>query len=148
MHEAIMEELRTRTSDKSQYVRGLFAEVDADHVVLPIVEALDLYGRMGRFYYLDQLGDNPQPVSPDDAWQKIENAAITDPAIASLYQRSIDHIGDNEVWNVFNGTLNERIATAVERVWVMIAVCGRNHALGETGGAFGFDVHPDAVGRQ
>ena len=148
MHEAILDELRTRTADKSQYVRGLVAEVDADPVVLPVIEALDLYGRMGRFYYLDQLGDDPQPVSPDDAWQKIESAALTDPDVAALHQRTIDNVGDNEVWDVFIRALNERIVTSVERVWIMIAVCGRNHALGETGRAFGFEVHPDAVGRQ
>ena len=148
MHQAIMDELHARTASKSQYVRELVAEVDADPVVLPVVEALDVYGRMGRFYYLDQLGDNPQPVSPDDAWQKIESAALTDPEIAARYQRTIDHVGDNEAWDLFIQTLNERIATAVERVWIMIAVCGTSRALGEAGGAFGFEVHPDAVGRQ
>ena len=148
MHQAIMDELRTRTASKSKYVRGLLAEVDADPVVLPIIESLDMYGRMGRFYYVDQLGESPQPVSPDDAWQKIESAALTDAEVAALHQRAIDHVGDNDAWDVFIGALNERIATSVERVWIMIAECGRNHALGETGGAFGFEVHPDAVGRQ
>lgn len=148
MHQAIMDELRNCTAGKSHYVRGLLAEVDADPVVLPVIEALDMYGRMGRFDYLDQLGDDPQPVSPDGAWQKIESAALTDPDVAALHRRAIDHVGDNEMWEVFIGGLNERIATSVERVWIMIAVCGRNHVIGETGGAFGFEVHPDAVGRQ
>lgn len=149
MHKNVLEELGTRTVAKSLYVRDLVSEVEADTVVPPLVEALDLYGRMGRFYYLDQLGDSPQPwVSPDEAWQKIESAALTDPAVAALYQVATANVGNNEVWDEFNRALNERIATAVERVWVMIAVCGRNHALGETGGTFGFEVHPDAVGRQ
>lgn len=148
MHDGVLAELRTRTADKSLYVRGLVAEVEADAVVPHLVEALDMYGRMGRFYYLDQLGDSPQPWSPNDAWQKIESAALTDPAIVALYHAVSADVGNNEVWNEFIRALNERIATAVERVWVMIAVCGRNQALGETGGTFGFEVHPDAVGRQ
>ena len=69
MHTVVMNELRARAAVKSQYVRELVAEVDNDPVVAPIIEALDLYGRMGRFYYLDHLGDAPQAVSPDHAWQ-------------------------------------------------------------------------------
>ncbi len=148
MHQAVMNELRARTASKSQYVRELLAEVDADPVLVPIVDALDMYGRMGRFYYLDQLGDASQQVSPDDAWQDIEQAALADPSVATLYQRAIENVGDNEAWDRFIRALHERIAIALERIWITIAICGRNHALGETGSTFGFEVHPDAVGRQ
>lgn len=148
MHHKIMRELSTRTERQSRYVRELVAEVDADPVILAVIEVLDMYGRMGRFYYLDQLGDDPQPVRPDDLWQKVENVALTDPPVAALHKRAMHHAGDNEIWTVLIRALNERIATSVEQTWAMIAVCGRNHALGETGGTFGFEVHPDAVGRQ
>ncbi|MFE9658299.1 hypothetical protein [Micromonospora sp. NPDC006431] len=149
MHEAVLTELCSRTADKSLYVRELVAEVEADPVVPPLVEALDMYGRMGRFYYLDQLGDSPQPwVSPNDAWQKVESAALADPAVAAVHRAATADIGNNEVWDRFIRALKERIATAIERVWIMVAVSGRNHALGETGSTFGFEVHPDAVGRQ
>lgn len=103
---------------------------------------------MGRFYYLDELGDATQPVSPDDAWQNIEQAALADSTVATLYQQAMRDVGDNDAWDKFIRALHERIATAVERIWVAVAVCGRNHALGETGGTFGFEVHPDAIGRQ
>lgn len=148
MHTAVMNELRARTADKSQYVRELVAEVDNDPVVVPIIEALDLYGRMGRFYYLDQLGDAPQAVSPDSAWQKIEQFTLADPEVAALYGQAMQNVGDSDAWDEFTCALHERIAMAVERIWVSIAVCGRNHALGETGAVFGFEIHPDAVGRQ
>lgn len=148
MHAEVMSELRARTANKSHYVRGLLAEVDMDPVVVPIIEALDMYGRMGRFYYLDELGSAPQPVSPDDVWENIEQAALADPAVATLYQQAMKDVGGNDAWEKFVRALHERIATAVERIWVGIAVCGRNHALGETGRTFGFEVHPDAVGRQ
>ena len=148
MHEAVLKELRARTVNKSEYVRGLVAEVENDPVVEPVIAALDMYGRMGRFYYLDQLGESPQPLSPEAAWEKIEAAALTDPMVEMLHQRTLDHLGNKDVWSQFIGALNDRIATAVERVWVMIAVSGRNHAFGETGSTFGFEVHPEAVGRQ
>lgn len=148
MHSATMKELRTRTANKSQYVRGLLAEIDSDPVVVPVIEALDMYGRMGRFYYLDELGDAPQLVSPDDTWQNIEQAALADPAVAALYHQATRDVGDNDAWEEFIRALHDRIAAAVERLWIAVAVCGRNHALGKTGGTFGFEVHPDAVGRQ
>ncbi len=148
MHRAIMDELRSRTATRSEYLRGLVAQVDTDPVVPALIEALDLYGRMGRFYYLDLLGDDPQPVSPDEAWQKIERIALADPDVSVLYQRAVGQVNDNTAWDVAHRALNERIATSAERVWLMIAVCGRNRALGETGQLFGFEVHPDAVGHQ
>ncbi len=148
MHTAVMNELRIRTANKSEYVRERVADVDNDPVIVPVIEALDTYGRMGRFYYLDELGAAPQPVSPDDTWQNIEQAALTDPAVAALYQEAMKNVGDNQAWEEFIRALHERIAGAVERLWIAVAVCGRNHALGETGGTFGFEVHPDAVGRQ
>lgn len=148
MHQQVISELRERTRSKSQYVRGLLADVEADPIVIPVIEALDMYGRRGRFYYLDQLGESPQPVSPDEAWQKIEHAALTDPGIAALYSRVNANIGDNEVWDEFKLALNDRIATAVERIWTMLARSGMNQALGETGTTFGFEIQPSAVGRQ
>lgn len=123
MHQAVMDELRTRTANESQSVRGLLAEVDNDPVVVPLIEALDTYGRMGRFYYLDQLGDAPQPVRPDDAWQDIEKAALADPAVATLHEHAKKRVGDNEAWDELIRALHERIAVAVERVWIVVAVC-------------------------
>lgn len=147
MHASVIDELRVRTANKSEYVRGLLTELDNDPVLVPIIEALDMYGRMGRFYYLDELGDAPQSVSPDDAWQNVEQAALADPTVATLYQQAMKELGDNDAWDEFIRALHERIAAAVERLWIAIAVCGRNHALGEAGGTFGFEVHPGAVGR-
>ena len=49
MYEAVMSELRSRTSDKSPYVCGLVAEVEADPVVPPFITSLDMYGSNGRF---------------------------------------------------------------------------------------------------
>ncbi|WP_026041039.1 hypothetical protein [Arthrobacter sp. TB 23] len=149
MHEAVIAELHVRTADKSDYVRGLLDEVQGDPVIPPLIAALDMYGRMGRFYHLDLLGDDAQQwESPDGYWQEIETAALIEPELAATYAAAIAEVSNNQAWDRFYTSLNERIALAIERLWIMIAVSGRNHALGETGGAFGFEVHPDAVGRQ
>lgn len=44
----------------------------------------------------DPLGDAPQPVSPDDARQNIEQAALTDSTVATLYQRVMSDGDDND----------------------------------------------------
>lgn len=55
---------------------------------------------------------------------------------------------NGERWDRLRLMTNQRIADSVEGLWETIAVCGRNHALGEVGAQFGFEVHPRAVGRQ
>lgn len=148
MHMVVMNELRARTAVRSQHVRELVAVIDSDPVVTPVIEALDLYGRMGRFYYLEQLGDAPQAINPDHAWQKIEQFALADPEVDALYGQAMHNICDSDAWGKFTCALRERIAIAVERIWISIAVSGRNHVLGEVGVALGCEVHPNAVGQQ
>lgn len=148
MHDLVMTTIRRRTWDSSPYVRGLIAEVEGDPCVLPIIRTLDVYGRMGRFYYLDKLGDTPQAVNPEEIWDDVEQAARTDPAVAALFARAMADVSDNAVWDELTRALHDRIADSVERIWTTIAVVGRNRALGETGRVFGFEIHPHAVGRQ
>lgn len=148
MHAAVLGELRTRAEDATPYVRQLLDEVETDPVVPPVIAALDMYGRMGRFYFLDRLGDHPQRVSPIEAWQEIEHAAFDDPEVADLYRVAMTDVADSEAWERATRALHERIAISVERIWTAVAICGRNRVLGETGTTFGFEVHPDAVGRQ
>lgn len=148
MHDEVMTELQQRSAGKSHYVRSLIEKVDDDALVLPLISALDMYGRMGRFYYLDRLGEHVQDVSPEDAWQRIEKVAFEDPAVAVLHRRAMAKLDDNDAWRASTRAFHNRIAVTVERLWVAVAVCGRNHLFGETGGTFGFEVHPDAVGRQ
>ena len=59
-----------------------------------------------------------------------------------LHQQAVEDVGDNDAWDKFIRALHERIAMAVEHIWVAVAMRGRNHALGETGEAFGFEVPP------
>lgn len=149
MHVAVFEELRDRTAEKSEYVRGLLSAVEGDLVVKPLIAALGRYGQSGRFYYLDLLGDAPQEwESPEGHWQQIEDAVMLEPEIKALFNEAIKSASNNELWDSLHRSINERIALAIERLWEMIAVSGRNHALGEAGTQFGFEVHPNAVGRQ
>lgn len=147
MHQEVMDGLRPRTADKSRYVRGLLADVDADPVLVPMVEVLTIYGQMGRFYYLDLLGDAPQVADPEPAWDEVTRAARDDGTVELLFNTALKRTGDNQAWEEFGLAVRERIAAAVERVWVMVAVCGQNHALGSTGAQFGDGVRPGATGR-
>lgn len=149
MHSSVMAELSQRTAASTEYVRGLLAEVEADAVVIPLIATLGRYGQSGRFYHLDRLGDTPQPwESPSAYWQRMEDAVVQDRHIAAAYTAAMEDPSNNALWDHLYTAINQRIADTVERLWTMIAVCGRNHALGEAGTMFGFEVHPDAVGRQ
>lgn len=149
MHTSVMTELSQRTAASTDYVRGLLAEVEADAVVTPLIATLSRYGQSGRFYHLDRLGDTPQPwESPSAHWQRIEDAVLRDLHVGAAYRAATEDPTNRALWDYLQTLINHRIADTVERLWKAIAVCGRNHVLGETGTIFGFEVHPDAVGRQ
>ena len=149
MHSTVMTELSKRTAVSSEYVRGLLAEVEADAVVVPLIDTLGRYGQSGRFYHLDRLGDTPQPwESPTEYWHRMEDVVLQEPQIAAAFTAATEFPLTSELWDHLHTLINQRIADSVERLWTMIAVCGRNHALGEAGATFGFEVHPSAVGRQ
>lgn len=149
MHAELIPALRLRAEGNSPYARDLVLEAEADPVMSPVVAALDSYGQSGRYYYLDLLGEAPQKWDdPRAYWHEIELAAMDDPSIASASSTATGAVSDNALWDRFHRLLRERIATAVERLWIAIAVCGRHGVLGEAGKTFGFEVHPDAVGRQ
>lgn len=149
MHRFVMDELRLRVADSTAYVRGLFDDVESDPVLPALVDALDMYGRSGRFYYLDLLGERPQAwESPNDYWQRIEDAAMKDHRLSELMANALADLSDKARWDAFLQALNGRVAGSLEGLWTMVAVAGRNHLLGEAGGVFGFEVHPSAVGTQ
>lgn len=147
-HQQTVGRPRDRTAGDDIDLSDPLAEVEHDPVVAPIIDALDMYGNQGRFYYLDHLGDSTQAVSPDQVWQHIEDAAMTDPRVAALYRDEHRDPRDSEAWDRAGQALRERTAIALERVWIVVAVSGRHRVLGETGTTFGFEVHPEFVGRQ
>ena len=149
MHSTLMGELETRSLASTPYVRETLARVHDDPVVAELLGALDTYGRMGRFYYLDLLGDTPQDwVGPNDAWTAIEAAALQDPALSRMREESFADVGNNAKFDALLSALSGRVAGAIENVWDAITVSGRNHILGRAGEVLGFEAHRDAVGRQ
>lgn len=108
-----------------------------------------MYGRSGRFYHLDLLGDaQQQRESPFHYWQEVESAATSDETIQEARSAAIQDVMNGQLWDKLRLMTNQRIADSIEGIWEAIAVCGPNHAFGEVGGQFGFEVHPNAVGRQ
>jgi hypothetical protein len=149
MHEALMDELKQRAEGKSTFAKGLLDAVEADQVVPPMLDALDAYGRAGRFYYLDILARAPQDwVGPAVAWTEVELAARQDPTIAELEVRAFENIGDNSAFDALLKAINERIATSVETVWDAIVGCGKNHLMGRAGDIIGHEADPAMTGRQ
>lgn len=149
MHAAVIHELRARTADKTDYVRNLLAAVEEDPIVPPLIAMLGRYGQSGRFYYLDLLGDAPQQWdSPTEYWQLVEDVVVREPDVAAAFEAASNAVSNNDLWDHLHRTIHERIALALERLWEMIAICGRNHALGQTGSTFGVEIHPNAVGHQ
>ena len=144
-----MAQIRARTVNGTDYVQSLVATVDDDLVLRPLLAALDRYGRSGRFYNLDMLADSPQTdTNPAHMWDEAERAVLSDPAIAQLQQIATSRANDNDAWDNFYAAVQGRMADSIEGCWQMISRIGINHALGVTGAALGWEIAPDAVGRQ
>ncbi|KQQ19990.1 hypothetical protein ASF48_13930 [Rathayibacter sp. Leaf299] len=144
----LREKLRAGIGDKSSYAQGWFAKVETDPVWPILLDALDAYGRSGRFYNLDLLADEPQSWdSPSAQWTLVENCAIdASPELQAL--RDAGFAGDMAAFNRLTRGTNTAIADSLHRWWEAIAVLGRHGLMGEHNKAFGFEVHPNAVGRQ
>ncbi|XKH55534.1 hypothetical protein LG293_09680 [Citricoccus nitrophenolicus] len=146
MHQAVLEELQTRSADKSEYVRTLLADIEADFVIPPLIAALSRYGRGGRFHYLDLLGDAPDKWdSPIGYWQRVEQAAMQEPHLIAALNDAMGAPADSELWTRAHGGTQDRIASALEGLWETIAVCGSNNMLGPAGKLFGSALHPRSV---
>ena len=149
LHEALFSVLGEKSQSSTEFVRGLVAAVADAPVVPPLVDALDAYGRMGRFFYLDQLGDSPQTwKGPADAWSEIEAAVLLDPELSEMRDQSFASLADSQLWQSVLDGINEGIATTVELLWDTVAACGKNNLMGRAGVVLGFEVHRSAVGRQ
>lgn len=148
--------LRTRLRDGvkgkeyEQYIAGLLRTLDDDPVWPAVLEALDCYGRSGRFYYLDILGDEPQRLEdPAWMWDEAENIAVeSNVELAATRSRALDDPRDQGLWDSFIKALNNTIADSIHRWWEVTCVIGRHGVLGDDNKAFGFEAHPDSVGRQ
>lgn len=149
LYDTVMASILDRTIDSSDYVKSLVAGVTDDPVLPALLAALDRYGMSGRFYNLDMLADSPQ-VDPDPArmWDAAEQAALGHPGIANLQRIAMERLSDNGAWDSFYSAVQGHTADSIERLWMMISRVGINHALGVTGATLGWEVAPDAVGRQ
>lgn len=149
MWDHVMDKVSERTAGKSDYLRGLVAGVDADPVLRPLLEVLDRYGRSGRFYNLDLLGDTPQSeLAPDAMFDAVEQAAMADPEVAATYTAAMADVSGQDAWDTFYATLRARIARSVEEAWEMLSRLGMHGVFGELGKFMGADLRADSVGRQ
>jgi hypothetical protein len=115
-----------------------------------LLDALDRYGRSGRFYYLDILGDEPQQwENPSDLWDLAERVAEeSDTRLSRLKTDALADIQNQALWDTFISSLNARMAESVRQWWEMICILGRHGVLGMNNKSFGFEAPPDMVGGQ
>jgi hypothetical protein len=68
------------------YFKALQDEADADGLIGTFLTVLARYASNGRFYYLDDLADNPQDLpAPSEFWSDVESQTLqTDPEILQL----------------------------------------------------------------
>ena len=85
------------------YVEDLLEGIEADPLVGPFLHLLARYAANGRFYYLDDLADEPQPLPPpSELWEELTSAVngfdpeVLQPLIAGPYDdaaaRTIGHV--------------------------------------------------------
>lgn len=147
MHQEVMDAMWASSEGRS-YPRTVLEEARDDVVLIPLIEALSVYGSKGRFYNLDLLGEAAQPVGPIAMWQEVEDAAFTDPEVLAARRRAFAPAYDNAAYDELTRLAHGRIAAAIERMWLALATCGSHGLLGESGKAFGSEIHPNFVGRQ
>ncbi|AMY26180.1 hypothetical protein [Rhodococcoides fascians] len=142
MHDAIVSDLLNRCAGNGPYVHGLVKEVTSDQLVRPVIDALDSYGRRGRFYHLDELGASTQSgASPRQAWRAIEGAAMKDGVVSELTRKAMENRDDSDLWARHHSAIHQRVALAVDHMQLMIAGSGRSGLLGDAGRALGLEVH-------
>jgi len=143
LREAIRDNF-TQATNRS-YVTKALAAVDADPVWLPLLSALNRYGKDGRFYYLDVLAENPQrEESPQTFWDVAERIALErEPELNALFREMINDISQSDE---FYRRLNERMADSLQRFWDLVAMAAVQGVLGERGKAWGHDLK--SIGRQ
>ncbi|MFC5370760.1 hypothetical protein [Arcanobacterium bovis] len=122
-----------------QYVKDALHELERDPLWPLILDTLDRYGKSGRFYYLDALGDNPQTQeSPKDYWEKVENKVIEmDPSLQDLLHRYISRECRREE---YIQTLTAKIAESLETWRELIAVAAKQGVLGDRAKTLGCDL--------
>lgn len=134
MDRLLRERVRVRLPFATQrgYVERKLAEVEADALWPVILEALDRYGRGGRFYYLDALANEAQDGDgPDAYWEAvITKARDSDPVIGELFHAYAADIRGKEA---FFRAAHEAIASSVQRWWDLLALAGIHDMMGPRG---------------
>jgi hypothetical protein len=94
------------------HLQALRAQIQGDRVLAAALDALDRFGDKGRFYFLDSLGEKPQPeMAPHFMWMGMTSAIME--ADANLLSRMSTPKG----WQEARPELNQVIVASLERWW-------------------------------
>jgi hypothetical protein len=117
--------LRQGRKTMNGHLQQLAAAVDADTVLAAALAALQRYGESGRFYQLDLLAEQPQPVaSPAQAWGDM---------VTKLFDTRADLpglIGSAETYEAGRRQINEAVADGLQRWWELYWAAWRFGVIG------------------
>lgn len=123
-------EQRVNKATHPQCVKDVLHELERDLLWPLVLDTLNRYGKSGRFYYLDALGNNCQEdKSPKHYWEKVEDEARKmDPSLQDLLHRYISRECRREE---YIQTLTAKIAECLETWRELIAVAAKQGVLGD-----------------
>jgi hypothetical protein len=129
-------------------VEPLLVAVEEDPAWDPMMAALTRFGVSGRFYYLDQLAEQPQTGDkPEVLWDQAERTLLeNEPSLRAQYDVALN--GPPNEFDQFLHVLEARMADSFEGVWKLVSTAGMHDMLGQRGHSWGADFRPDSVGRQ
>lgn len=122
------------------WVQGLRNGVNSDPYWALILSTLDSYGRSGRFHYLDQLAEQPQPwQSPRQDWDDLEQA-IGEGRPDLLAKLAGNN---NKSWQRARTEINQVIAASITAWWEMIFRFWIQGAAGQFGKQHSTAINPN-----
>lgn len=101
--------------------------VIADPIIPSLVSALSVYSG----------GKHATPEATP--WEQVEAAVHKDPGVSSRLARATDAGGD-DLRTIYRNAWDDRLAAAVETMWLTLALCGRRGLLGAAGEIFGLEI--------
>ncbi|MBB2940504.1 hypothetical protein FB565_000208 [Actinoplanes lutulentus] len=107
------------------HLETLLKAVEADPVLTQVLTALERFGKTGRFFFLDALGESPQPTtSPHMLWVGMVSSIIkADPVMSARMMTQEDMQSRVD--------LNQVIVSSLTGWWEMYRAAWTTGAIGE-----------------
>lgn len=133
--------LNTEPGTSVGWMGDLKSQVDADPVLPQVLEALHRFGDRGRFYFLDYLGEAPQPgPAPSILWQQMTTA------IARRDGELLAAIAGGATAAQGRAQVNAIIGGSLRRWWELYVTAWRTGVIGEQAKQFAPEIKLRGLG--